>query len=211
MTSDTAPVFPGLEWPGQSWLRSNILLDSSGSARGHDGTSRSLTRGRDRALLREIRADAQAIVTSGSTVRAEGWHLPPHGALVVVSRSELDLAECPDPSRVRVIRFDDDDNSAVATQLRTVLAQLDATRVVCESGPTLLRQLVSASLVDEAFVSVVNTEAPPGKDSDSAAHLQKAVDMARATVGLVDAEYDLDDSVVDDDVTYLRFSRMPSR
>ncbi len=204
-----APVFENLDWPAKRWIRSNILIDSSGHPAGVDGTSRTLTRGRDRALLRLLRQSADVIVTGGATVRAEGWHFPPNGVLLVVSSSDLPLATCPDPDRLRVVT-PGSSTASVAAALRVALTQLNATRILCESGPRLLRTLTDENAIDEVFVSVVTSDghlsAPSIRHHD--AGFTQAV--ARHHLRLQSSRYDLIESVNDPGLTFLRFIRRES-
>lgn len=90
-------------WPEGSSLRLNMLIGPAGNTTGADGTSNSLTTSSDRRLLRLIREQADAIVLGASSVRSEGWFLPPHGTLIVLSESgSLPWESCPDPGRVVV-------------------------------------------------------------------------------------------------------------
>lgn len=92
-------------WPEGDSLRLNMLIGPSGNVTGDDGTSHSLTSSADRRLLRIIRKDADAVVVGASSVRAEGWFLPPQGTLVVLSKSgDLPWDSCPDSDRVVVCR-----------------------------------------------------------------------------------------------------------
>lgn len=90
-------------WPSGPSLRLNMLIGPSANSSGIDGTSHSLTSSEDRRLLRLIREDADAVVVGAASVRAEGWFLPPHGTLVVLSETgNLPWDTCPDFQRVVV-------------------------------------------------------------------------------------------------------------
>ena len=192
-------VFEDVEWPDREWFRSNILLDDTGNPAGGDGTSRSLTRGRDRQLLRALRQDAHAIVTGGETVRCEGWHFPPNGYLFVASNGLLPLESCPHIDRLRVFQFSASDHACVAGELRTLTSESNVRHLLCESGPSLLRTLVSAELVDEAFVTIADVR-------DSATLNEGDAELtARHALSLRPEAYHLSEIVRETDMTYLRF------
>ena len=202
---ESSVVFPDVSWPQQRWFRSNILLDTAGQSAGADGTSQSLTRGRDRLLLRSLRADAHAIVTGGETVRREGWHFPPHGFLFVASNGDLPMAECAHPERVKVFSFEPDPPNALTDALSTLVTEFQVRRLLCESGPLLLRALVDADLLDEAFVSLVPARDVQGLDPH---HLENA---AREALGMTPARYVLHEQVTEPDIAFLRFARVGTK
>lgn len=174
------------------WWRANILIDDSGSAVGPDGTSGSLTLGRDRALLREIRQEANVVVTGGESVRREGWFFPPNGSLLVLTQSKLLPVEtCPHPERLIIC-------SDIAAA-KDAIQSMRASRVLCEGGPRLVRLLVSHNLLDEVFVSVVTVSAEN--------HENHAASIARSVFDLAVADFDLDDVVNDDGISFTRFRR----
>jgi riboflavin biosynthesis pyrimidine reductase len=198
-------VFDDVAWPEHVWFRSNILLDDSGSPAGVDGTSRSLTRGLDRALLRALRQDAEAIVTGGETVRSEGWHFPTKGLLFVASQGQLPLDSCPRIDDLRVFRFSDAGPMSLISELTTLTRACNIRHLLCESGPSLLRNLFIAELIDEAFVSIAHL--PNGNASNKS----EAENTARRSLALVPEAYVLNEFVQDAGVTYLRFARRVPR
>lgn len=125
-------------WPAAPTVRLNMVFNADGKITGADGTSKSVTSAHDRELVRLIRADAQITIVGASSVRAEGWFMPPHGELTVVSsRAELPPG-CPDTSRVRLATFDD---------LPTVATS--ANRVLCEGGKALATEMAQRDLLTE--------------------------------------------------------------
>jgi len=192
-------VFEDVEWPDRAWFRSNILLDDTGNPAGVDGTSRSLTRGRDRQLLRALRQDAHAIVTGGETVRCEGWHFPPKGYLFVASKRLLPLESCPHIDRLRVFQFSASDHASVAGELRKLTSESNVRHLLCESGPSLLRTLVTAELIDEVFVTIAHAQnSATTKPTDAEL-------TARHALSLRPGAYHLSEIVRETDMTYLRF------
>ncbi|MFZ4077885.1 MAG: hypothetical protein ACOYKK_00380 [Microbacteriaceae bacterium] len=197
-------VFDDVSWPNRPWFRSNILLDSSGNPAGPDGTSRSLTRGNDRHLLRALRQDAQAIVTGGETVRSEGWHFPPDGFLFVATRGDLSLDTCARPERLRLFTFDASSKS-LENALSTLATECRVRRLLCESGPQLLRAITEADLIDEAFVSVVSS------DRATEIHVDELEGVVRRALSLKPSRYALLGHVQQSDVTYFRFVHLGPR
>lgn len=186
------PVFDDVSWPVSGrWIRANILFDAHGNVTGPDGTSASLTRGRDRELLRQLRADADVVVVGGASVRAEGWFFPPHGEIVVVSQSgdvPIDVAAHPD----RIIVVSSIEN------LTSALETLDADHVVCEAGPRLLNELLEHDVVDELYISVVTEAESMDEHSVTAVTPEILVKIN---------DFDLTEQVIDSDVSYSRFLR----
>lgn len=187
------PVYSSVEWPqSQTWWRANILLDENGSAVGSDGTSRSLTSGRDRHLLRQIRAEAELVVTGGETVRKEGWHFPPHGELIVLSSSGLlPVESCPHLDRLTVVTDPDSLSQAISESV--------ATRILCESGPRLLRDLLSHRRIDELFVSLLIP-------SDTA-NVDTIMSIVRSTLDVGTEDFELMGVVFDPEIAFARFQR----
>jgi riboflavin biosynthesis pyrimidine reductase len=113
-----------------------VSLD--GSAAGPDGTSASLTTGRDRAVLGAIRAESDLVLVGAATLRAEPSLVPRRTRLAVLTRSG-DLGAA-------ALRPDD-----------LVLDALPARRgrIVCEGGPSVVGQLLDAGLVDELCLTTV--------------------------------------------------------
>ncbi len=186
------PVFDDVSWPPSGrWVRANILMDAHGNVTGPDGTSASLTRGRDRELLRQLRADADVVIVGGASVRAEGWFFPPHGDVVVASQSgDVPIDEATHPARIRVVSSIEDLTSALET--------LGAVHVVCEAGPRLLNELLEHDVVDELFVSVVT-------DTESMEEISVSALAPEVFEKLND--FDLTQQVIDSDVSYSRYLR----
>ncbi|HXR43558.1 MAG TPA: dihydrofolate reductase family protein [Pseudolysinimonas sp.] len=121
---------------GTDWLRVNLVVGLDGSARGADGTSHSLSGGADRAVLGAIRSLADTVLVGGATLRAEPGLIPKTAALAVLSRSG-DLGDA-------VLRPGD----RVLPRLEPIPGS-----VVCEGGPSVVRALLDAGLVDEVCLS----------------------------------------------------------
>lgn len=165
---------PGL----RKWLRLNLVASVSGSAAGTDGTSETLTNRADRALLGVIRRQSDVVLVGAASVRAEGYQLPRHALLVILTRSG-DLGSdrfsdqsgagrvmvfCPAAAEpvvrasvgtleVEIVTLPDEDGRLDVTSVVAVLAGRGLTRIVCEGGPSLAAQLLDADLVDELCLS----------------------------------------------------------
>jgi riboflavin biosynthesis pyrimidine reductase len=126
-------------WPQQKWSRLNLVCDANGSIVGVTGNSDSLTSAHDRWLLKFIRSQANVVVVGAASVRAEGWHIPKSGTLMVVSTGSFDsFPKCPDTSRVTIGLFEE-----IVTSLD------DVTHWLCEGGESLSSQLLERDLIDE--------------------------------------------------------------
>lgn len=130
-------LFALYAWPEGSSLRLSMLIGSTGSPVGADGTSHSLTTSSDRRVLKAVRRDADYIIVGAASVRAEGWFLPKQGELLVLSGSaDLPWDSCPSPERV-----------VVCASLDGVLEYMRAHpgRYLCDGG------LTTANLLDGAW------------------------------------------------------------
>jgi hypothetical protein len=110
-----------------------MVLSASDEAHGSDSTSHTLTSVEDRRILRVLRSDADIIIVGAESVRKEGWFLPPHGRLAVLSRSgKLPWDSCPEAALVTVYPS----ISAIVHSLNN-----DENHILCEGG-VLTAQLV---------------------------------------------------------------------
>lgn len=153
-----------------------------------NGRSVGLGNDADRAVLRELRAEADAILVGTGTLAAEKYAnllddearerrvaegRPPHPFLVTISRRlRLPVDEAPvfGEEGVNILAFAETDAPppSVAADLTVVrlpaplsiaavLADLHARGVrgvLCEGGPSLLRQLVAEELLDDLCLTV---------------------------------------------------------
>lgn len=158
--------------------RPRVVAAMIGSADGRaavSGRSVGLGHPQDRAVLRGLRASADAVLVGAATVRAEGYanlyDTPARPPIAVVTRSgevpwEVGLFAEPD---ARVAVYTDaavEVPAGVAAEVAVrptaepaaVLADLaareGASLVLCEGGPRLLRALVAARLVDDLVLTV---------------------------------------------------------
>jgi len=164
--------------PADSWLRINLIASVSGNAGGSDGTSETLSNAADRRLLGVIRELADVVLIGAQSLRAEGYLLPRRSPLAVVTSSGnltghgvgdsveagRVLVLCPASAVDRVRETVGDVKVDIVTVAETggrmtmvdvvgALRERGLVSIVCEGGPSLAAQLVSAGLVDELCVS----------------------------------------------------------
>jgi riboflavin biosynthesis pyrimidine reductase len=172
-----------LDWyspPADTALRLNFVTTLDGRVTGSDGTSESLTAGADRMILGVIREHAHVILVGAQTVRAEHYRLPRRTPIAIVtstgdlsghgfeqregapevlvlapsSASELAHSTLGDVPHT-MVTLDGDSGRASVTAIVDALHRRGLTRIVCEGGPSLAAQLLSANLVDEVCLTTV--------------------------------------------------------
>jgi riboflavin biosynthesis pyrimidine reductase len=151
--------------PRKDWLRLNMVASVSGSAAGTDGTSETLTSRADRRILGVIRELADVVLVGANSVRAEGYQLPRSAPLAIATRTgdlgghrlaggeRRVVVLGPEGARgaaaasidARFVPLSDDSVTTLVTALRAE----GFASIVCEGGPNLAAQLVTAGLVDE--------------------------------------------------------------
>lgn len=60
-------------WPSGTWMRAMCAMTLNGAYAGSSGRSRDISSEADRALLAELRRDADAVIIGGETMRAERY------------------------------------------------------------------------------------------------------------------------------------------
>ena len=132
------------------WLRVNMVSTVDGAATGESGRSGSINNAVDRVVFEHLRATCEVIVVGAGTARAEGYG-PADRPIVVVSRR----AEPPEGLRGAP------EGSVVVEPLGDPLAFRQGLvargwrRILCEGGPSLLRDLLAAGVVDELCTTTV--------------------------------------------------------
>lgn len=164
------------QWPASgSWVRAMMVMSLDGAIAGPDGKSGSISNPTDRAIMAEVRRDADAVLIGASTMRAERYSpLKGRPTLVLVSAS-LDLpweeraftesAHRPivltsldanqevlerAQSYATVVQLGDLDGVAMID----ALTSLGLNRVVCEGGARLLGSLTQSDVMDEYDVAI---------------------------------------------------------
>ncbi|GAA3585218.1 bifunctional diaminohydroxyphosphoribosylaminopyrimidine deaminase/5-amino-6-(5-phosphoribosylamino)uracil reductase [Klugiella xanthotipulae] len=159
--------------PAADWIRSNLVQTINGSTIGSDGTSNTLSTPLDRTILGIIRDHADAVLVGAQTVRAEGYHLPSSGELLIVTstgnlgKTTMDtltgsgrvwlLAPLSHEKTVRravptdtpLAVWNDRNGTQPGREIIATCRQLGYRSIVCEGGLTLLNTLVGAAMLDE--------------------------------------------------------------
>jgi len=161
---DSHDVAAAASWwntPGDGWVRVNLITDSLGNTVGDSRSSRDLTGGADRDLLTALRAEADVILIGGETVRSEVDCIPRSKDVVIVSKSGNVPLSAISRARGRITVLHDKSATAPNPTVGVVLRQftghaiinavrkLGYSKIVCEGGPTLARNLLEAQVVDE--------------------------------------------------------------
>ncbi|MFC7493262.1 MULTISPECIES: dihydrofolate reductase family protein [unclassified Nocardioides] len=146
-TDDLAELYAVPRLP---WLRVNMVSTVDGAATGESGRSGSINNAADKQVFDHLRATCDVIVVGAGTARTEGYG-PADRPIVVVSRRD----EVPEGLRgapagsVLVEPLDDPD------AFKRALVDRGWRTILCEGGPSLLRGLLSAGVVDELCTTIV--------------------------------------------------------
>jgi riboflavin biosynthesis pyrimidine reductase len=136
--------------PRRPWLRVNMISTVDGAATGDSGKSGSINNAVDKRVFHLLRAQCDVIVVGASTARIEGYG-PAVRPIVVVSRQDTvpdGLRDAPAGS-VTVEPLGD------PAAFKASLVERGWTNILCEGGPTLLRELLAAGVVDELCATTV--------------------------------------------------------
>jgi riboflavin biosynthesis pyrimidine reductase len=161
--------------PSTPWLRVNMVASLDGAATGADGRTGSINNPADKRVFDHLRATADAIVVGAGTARAEGYG-PDRVPIVVVSRSgqvPAGLSQAPAglvllgttalaPGLAEARELLGEEQVLVTGQAHVDLAVLldqlhrrGLSNLLSEGGPSLLRDLLAAGLVDELCLTTV--------------------------------------------------------
>ena len=168
-------VVDAYPWPeGKRWVRAMMVTTLDGAAAGPDGLSGSISGEADKLVFDAVRREADAVLIGAGTMRAERygpfrgrarlaivsrsldlpWDAPVFSEsaqpLLVLASDGADASQVPDTCEV--VRVADDPEAFIHA-----LEERGLGRIVCEGGPSLLRDLVAAGLVDEADITVSPT------------------------------------------------------
>lgn len=136
--------------PRQPWLRVNMISTVDGAATGANGRSGSINNAVDKRVFELLRSQCDVIVVGAGTARVEGYG-PADRPIVVVSRQGAvpdGLRDAP-PGTVLVEPLGD------PVAFKASLVERGWTNILCEGGPSLLRDLLAAGVVDELCTTVV--------------------------------------------------------
>lgn len=157
------------------WLRVNFVATVDGAAQGEDGRSGSINNAADKVVFGVLRDLADVLIVGAGTLRTEKYDVP-RLPLVVVSRSGVVPARLrgAEPGRVLLATTGAAAGLARARELlgeehvwvlgpeevdlvalKERLAGRGWTEQLCEGGPSLLRAMLAAGVVDELCLTTV--------------------------------------------------------
>lgn len=168
-------------------LRINLVSTLDGRAAGDDGTSESLTTRLDRVILGVIRETAGTVLVGAQSVRTEGYRLPRHAQLAVLSASgdlsghRLAPRDGAPPVLVLtterradaahrgldgidhlVVPLPEHAGRIAVADALAALRDRGAAGIVCEGGPSLASQVLATGSVDELCLTTVPRLGGPG-------------------------------------------------
>jgi riboflavin biosynthesis pyrimidine reductase len=136
--------------PRTPWLRVNMIGTADGAATGDSGKSGSINNAIDKRVFHLLRSQSDVIVVGAGTARIEGYR-PADRPIVVVSRRDTLPESLRDASPGSVLVEPLGDPVA----FKASLVERGWTNILCEGGPTLLRELLAAGVVDELCATTV--------------------------------------------------------
>jgi len=178
VTSDLADLYavPSSHSPDAGpWLRVNMVSTVDGAAAGETGRTGAINNEVDKRVFHHLRAQADVIVVGAGTARTEAYR-PAVKPIVLVSRSGAipvslrdapagsvlmaTVASAPELTATRAALGDScvlmlGETEVSLPDLKAALGERGWRDVLCEGGPSLLRDLVAAGMVDELCSTVV--------------------------------------------------------
>lgn len=169
---DQAELRVAYAWPEGPWVRAMMLTTLDGAITGADGLSGSISNVTDRAVLSEVRREADAILIGAGTLRAERYNpvreREGRAPVLCIVSGSLDLpwddavfseslhaplvitdstATCDYANLVRLPLAD-------AASIIAAMRERDLYRIVCEGGARLMTQFTAADLIDEYDITL---------------------------------------------------------
>lgn len=126
-------------------VTASLVCDASGNTVSSDGSSNGLGNNTDLALLVAMRRQAQVIVTSGKTLRADNYRFPKSADLAVLTNQQVDIV-APEGQKLIV-------SSSGYEQLIEQLSHSGYTRMHVEYGVTGIKELIAGSALDALLLS----------------------------------------------------------
>lgn len=126
-------------------VTASLVCDESGNTISKEGSSAGLGNQTDLALLVALRRQAQVIVTSGKTLRADSYRFPKSADLAVLTNHAVDL-EAPEGQKLIV-------KSSGYVQLVNELTRSGYQRIHIEYGITGMKEILEAGVLDGLLVS----------------------------------------------------------
>lgn len=154
--------------PRTEWLRLNLVASVTGSAKGSDGTSETLSNPADRRILGVIRELSDVVLIGANSLRTEAYLHPRRSRLAIVTFSgnlaghrmpeTSPIVICPpaavdrvhaDLPDAEIIELEPQGDALSAIAVVAALREAGLASIVCEGGPSLAAQLIDAGLTDE--------------------------------------------------------------
>lgn len=126
-------------------VTASLVCDENGKTTSSDGSSSGLGNETDLALLVAMRRQAQVIVTSGRTLRADNYRFPKSADLAVLTNQQVDIVE---PVGQKLIV-----SNSGYEQLIQELSHSGYTRMHVEYGVTGIKELIAGSALDALLLS----------------------------------------------------------
>ena len=132
-------------------ITASLVVDAEGHHVGSDGTSKSLGGEVDLKLLKSFRANAGAVLTTGTTARAEDYKLPSSASLYILSRGAKE--QLPLQLRGERVTLIGNDGSMSLAEVFASLSDRGVSRIHVEFGPSTLLKLIDTEISARIFVS----------------------------------------------------------
>lgn len=126
-------------------ITASLVCDESGNTISSDGSSTGLGNDTDLALLVAMRRQAQVIVTSGKTFRADNYRFPKFADLAVLTQHKVDIV-APEGQKLVV------STSGYEQTIRD-LSRSGYTKMHVEYGVTGIKELIAKNVLDALLVS----------------------------------------------------------
>lgn len=154
-------------------ITASLVVSEDGDFVSSDGTSKGLSDSADRAWLSALRRNAQVVLTTGETFRAEQYRMPKTADLAVMTKSRIDTDHLePRPGQ----RFHQLNDLPSFGSGISELGKLGYQKVHVEFGPTGMKELLKSNLDFTLFLTGNSREAlevAAGKLGASSSHLCK--------------------------------------
>lgn len=126
-------------------VTASLVCDESGNTISSEGSSSGLGNNTDLALLVAMRRQAQVIVTSGRTLRADNYRFPKSADLAVLTNQQVDIV-APEGQKLIV-------SSSGYEQLIQQLSHSGYTRMHVEYGVSGIMELIARNVLDALLLS----------------------------------------------------------
>ncbi len=164
-------------WNG--WLCS-FAIDADGGTVGEAGSSSDLSSPFDLELLKSLRSQADCIVTTGKTARAENYKASKFAPIAFLTHSPDSLKGIPafeNPGDFENIVFSDFKDSTLFVEAKAALEKLGFKKLLYEGGVNGLRTLLTQTKSVLLIASISNSAAPA------------SIDPGRALRGLIGDDF----------------------